>query len=1270
MAQHVITTQARLFISYSSTNRELARSLHALLMQPPLTYRVWRDEHEIERDWSAEIANALVASEAVVLLWSSAAAESRWVLNEWLTARALQKPIFAIFVEGAPDLPLPLQNLQGMPSSNGTINPEILQTRLSAHLSNPVQYDYTIRSTGVFIPFRTNPSFVGRGSDFARLYLALIGNLNKTGISVVGLVGMAGVGKTQLVVEFIYRYSFAFESIHWVTATDEKSWVAPFINLAREILQTVKEIPALPASDREWMEFLRTYCSAHPKMLVIIDNVNIPEQLNNTATLGGITPLELGCNILFTTRVRFNLPGVTLHALDTLSEKESFLILSSRRKPESKEENEEAQAICSALGFLPLALVLAASYLGRYLNISFHFYLQKLKENRLESIDIQKLDSAQLATRHIAAVGVTLNSQWEKLNDSNAKQLMTLASQMNEGESIPKRRLALFSGIKQSADSLIQPLEEAILVIEDLNLAEGLDDGKSVYIHPLIRELVIKKSDNPALIRSDAADRLDGSYQSAKLLEEEYAARGLGSVLQDFAIAIAWSEKSDTQNNLKLLRRVLDAESKTIYRFSHNVYPAYFLQQIYTRAFTMGLKPFAKEARDNLLKKGFTFFELIWRTNKSSGDLIRTIVEESHWVNDVICTTDGRILTANESGSIGIWELETGRKIGNLKGHTKGVRHIYLLKKQNRLLSFGDDDNHSLWDLKNYQQLPQPSLPAGIGTELMIDEEGERIVTVGEGNNIFIIETDSFTIVKKIALPVSSSASAMMPDGIHLLVAHSSSLPYDYERRSKIEHMLSCWNLDTDNLEWSHPTDQFPINDIVVARDGALIATTEPDGKMNIWNTKPWKLIKSVAIPNKGAFKIVNKGSVAVIGSMFDLLLVNLENGEILHRYKGHSGIIKGIDTSADGGMFVTGGCDGTARVWDIKPDKKNRKVNKRHEGSISSALILKELSVTGDMKGKLMLWENKGGKLKGEYEHWMGPRQKAITADGGKMIISSSAELEGGTILALNLQTGIEKTIWSTGGRVEFLAVNKKEDMLFIHGGADEVRIDLINIKNTDWSDFRGADKYLGALKPPKSMNWLDGAALTADGNFLLMSASEAFGSASSVFLFDVAKKAILFGTAGTREPVQQLALKDGGEICAFISTSGSLSLWYPFDGNKMQLLAKDLGRDPKLTITQDNQFFITAGTELCVWDIQSKTLLHRLTGHPGVWHLVILNEKELLTASEDWTVTLWDFIAGKEIATVGLDSEAREISVSADGTLMLVGDGAGDIYMFRVQR
>ena len=70
--------------------------------------------------------------------------------------------------------------------------------------------------------------------------------MSKLNYSKVGLVGIGGVGKTQLAVEFAYRYGYAFEGgIYWIQGTNPTTWVSQFANIAQNMLDLKISDPVL-----------------------------------------------------------------------------------------------------------------------------------------------------------------------------------------------------------------------------------------------------------------------------------------------------------------------------------------------------------------------------------------------------------------------------------------------------------------------------------------------------------------------------------------------------------------------------------------------------------------------------------------------------------------------------------------------------------------------------------------------------------------------------------------------------------------------------------------------------------------------------------------------------------------------------------------------------------------------------------------------------------------------------------------------------------------
>ncbi len=73
---------------------------------------------------------------------------------------------------------------------------------------------------GSYVPFVQNTNFTGREEDLKALAENLLhGKATNTVIS-QALTGMGGLGKTQLAVEFAYRYGGRFKGVHWLDLRD------------------------------------------------------------------------------------------------------------------------------------------------------------------------------------------------------------------------------------------------------------------------------------------------------------------------------------------------------------------------------------------------------------------------------------------------------------------------------------------------------------------------------------------------------------------------------------------------------------------------------------------------------------------------------------------------------------------------------------------------------------------------------------------------------------------------------------------------------------------------------------------------------------------------------------------------------------------------------------------------------------------------------------------------------------------------------------------
>jgi Cdc6-like AAA superfamily ATPase len=123
------------------------------------------------------------------------------------------------------------------------------------------------------LPFGRNRDFVGRQSQLNRLLTILHTKDAKEDCQRIALVGLGGVGKTQIALECAFRLQTISPtcSVFWVRASDTIS----FDNAYRDIGQQLK-IPGFEDNKADFKRLVKTRLSQKStgKWLIIVDNAD------------------------------------------------------------------------------------------------------------------------------------------------------------------------------------------------------------------------------------------------------------------------------------------------------------------------------------------------------------------------------------------------------------------------------------------------------------------------------------------------------------------------------------------------------------------------------------------------------------------------------------------------------------------------------------------------------------------------------------------------------------------------------------------------------------------------------------------------------------------------------------------------------------------------------------------------------------------------------------------------------------------------------------
>jgi tetratricopeptide (TPR) repeat protein len=196
-----------------------------------------------------------------------------------------------------------------------------------------------------------NRHFTGRKELLDQLVKAVRQDTT-TSVLPRALQGLGGVGKTQLVIEFVYRHLDEYDLVWWVPAEQTATVLTSLAELAKRL-----GLPADEDSQEIARTVLATLAESDLEWLLVYDNADKPE------TLRPLMP-STGGHVVVTTRNQdWSGEGPSLE-VDVFTRQESIAMLTNRTR-EGAEEGitaAEAHELAGRLGDLPLALEQAAAW--------------------------------------------------------------------------------------------------------------------------------------------------------------------------------------------------------------------------------------------------------------------------------------------------------------------------------------------------------------------------------------------------------------------------------------------------------------------------------------------------------------------------------------------------------------------------------------------------------------------------------------------------------------------------------------------------------------------------------------------------------------------------------------------------------------------------------------------------------------------------------------------------------------------------------------------
>lgn len=214
------------------------------------------------------------------------------------------------------------------------------------------------------IPYPRNPFFTGREDLLSQLRSSLQTDQEDTALShsPQAMSGLGGVGKTQIALEYAYRYRHRYQAVLWVQAESHEALTSSYCSIAGLLELPEREAPERNRVVADVKDWLRT----HRDWLLILDNAD------ELAQVRPFLPPSFAGHVFLTTRAQAMGRLACSLEVEILPAEQGILFLLRRTGllaveqsigQALEEDREQARRIYEDPGGLPLALDQAGAYI-------------------------------------------------------------------------------------------------------------------------------------------------------------------------------------------------------------------------------------------------------------------------------------------------------------------------------------------------------------------------------------------------------------------------------------------------------------------------------------------------------------------------------------------------------------------------------------------------------------------------------------------------------------------------------------------------------------------------------------------------------------------------------------------------------------------------------------------------------------------------------------------------------------------------------------------
>jgi WD40 repeat protein len=375
-------------------------------------------------------------------------------------------------------------------------------------------------------------------------------------------------------------------------------------------------------------------------------------------------------------------------------------------------------------------------------------------------------------------------------------------------------------------------------------------------------------------------------------------------------------------------------------------------------------------------------------------------------------------------------------------------------------------------------------------------------------------------------------------------------------------------------------------------------------------------------------------------------------SGQELRSFEGHDDWVRSVAFSPNGQQVLTGGMDGSAKLWDAASGQELRSF-KGHGRSVFSVAFSPngQQVLTGSSDGSAKLWDAASGQELRSFTGNGGWVFSVAFSPNGKQVFTGS---DDGSAKLWDAASGQELRSFTGHGRSVYSVAFSPNGQQVLTGSSNGSAMLWDAASGQELRSFTGRGGSVQSV------------AFSPNGQQVVTGSLD--GSAK---LWDTASGQELRSFKGHGRPVLSVAFSPNGQQVLTGGVDGSAKLWDAMSGQELRSFTGHCGLVNSVAFSPNGQQVLTGGVDgsAKLWDAKSGQELRSFTGHGGSVYSVAFSPKgkQVFTGGSDGSAKLWDAASGQELRSfTGHGGLVNSVAFSPNGQQVLTGgfDGSAKLW------